>query len=196
MNRKFRMGIDIDGTVTCPTALVPYLQRSFNKYFKYEDITEYDLSNVLNIPESEIYQWFKDNEHEIYKYSPVHNDADHVLMNWANYYQLIFISARHSYLHELTIDWFKTHNVPYHHIELTGSHEKIETARRLNVDAFFEDKLDNAIEIHNALNIPVYLFDTPYNQSELPAGVTRVKSWLELDTLIKKQFPIRKGEDS
>ncbi|MCE4956128.1 5' nucleotidase, NT5C type [Macrococcoides caseolyticum] len=189
MNRKFRMGIDIDGTVTCPKALVPYLQQSFNKNFKYEDITEYDLSNVLNIPESDIYKWFKEYEHEMYKYSPVHQDADDVLTEWAKHYQLIFISARHDYLHDLTIDWFKAHRVPYHHIELTGSHDKIAAARRLGVDAFFEDKLDNAIEIHETLNIPVFLFDTPYNQSQLPNGVTRVKNWLELHQLIKQQFP-------
>ncbi|WP_414055044.1 5' nucleotidase, NT5C type [Macrococcus equi] len=189
MSRKFRMGIDIDGTVTCPKALVPYLQKSFDQNFKYEDITEYDLSNVLNIPEAEIYQWFKDHEHDMYKYSPVHQHADDVLAEWSKYYQLIFISARHDYLNDLTIDWFKTHKVPYHHIELTGSHDKIVTARRLQVDAFFEDKLDNAIEINKALNIPVFLFDTPYNQSELPEGVTRVKTWLELDQIIKEKFP-------
>ncbi|WP_414042915.1 5' nucleotidase, NT5C type [Macrococcus animalis] len=189
MNRKFRMGIDIDGTVTCPTALVPYLQKSFNEKFKYEDITEYDLSKVLNIPESEIYQWFKAYEHEMYQFSPVHKDADLVLTEWSNYYNLIFISARHTYLETLTINWFKEHNVPYHHIELTGSHKKIETAKQLQVDAFFEDKLDNAIDIHEALNIPVYLFDTPYNQSTLPEGVKRVKTWLELNQLIKHQFP-------
>lgn len=189
MNRKFRMGIDIDGTVTCPTALVPYLQKSFDSNLKYEDITEYDLSKVLNIPEEKIYQWFKENEHEMYAYSPIHKHADTILTEWSKHFKLIFISARHSYLNDLTIDWFKKHNVPYHHIELTGSHEKIETARRLEVDVFFEDKLDNAIEIHEALNIPVYLFDTPYNQSTLPKGVIRVKSWLELNHLIQSQFP-------
>lgn len=190
MNKKFRLGLDIDGTVTCPTALVPYLQRSFDSNFKYEDITEYDLSNVLKLPEAEIYQWFKENEHEMYAKSPVHKDADIVLNQWANHYHLIFISARHDYLKEVTLEWFKAHHVPFHHIELTGSHEKIETARKLKVDAFFEDKLDNAIEIHNAINIPVFLFDTPYNQSPLPDGVTRVYSWQEVDTLIKQQFPI------
>ncbi|MCU7556855.1 hypothetical protein RW115_02505 [Macrococcus capreoli] len=192
MTNKFRMGIDIDGTVTCPTALVPYLQKSFNKNFKYEDITEYDLSNVLNIPEAEIYQWFKTHEHDMYKFSPVHQGADHVLNQWAKHYQLIFISARHTYLNDLTIEWFKTHQVPYHQIELTGSHDKIETAKRLKVDAFFEDKLDNAIEIHEALQIPVYLFDTPYNQCVLPKGVTRVYSWEEVDRLVKQQFPHKK----
>lgn len=181
MHKKLRIGIDIDGCVTCPTALVPFLQKSFDQNLKYEDITEYDLGKVLNQPDDIIQQWFKDYQEEIYRTSPVHKDADKVLNEWAKAFHLIFISARYEFLNEITLNWFKEHNIPFHHIELTGSHNKLEACKKLEVDYFIEDKLDNAIDIHHELNIPVFLFDTPYNQSELPKGVTRVFDWQSLN---------------
>jgi len=187
-NRKIRFGIDIDGTVTCPTALVPYLQRSFGDEIKYEDITEYNLGHVLNKSDEEMTQWFIENQEEIYENSPVHLNADKVLAEWSRDFHLIFISARFDYLFQLTETWFKMNHIPYHHIELTGSHDKIEAARKLNVDVFIEDKLDNAFEIHEQLNIPVYLFDTPYNQAKLPAGIRRVYSWDDLNNDIRLKF--------
>ncbi|WJP96941.1 hypothetical protein [Macrococcus bovicus] len=185
MQKIKRLGIDIDGTVTCPTALVPYLQRSFGSHIKYEDITAYDLGVVLNKSAEEMYDWFMANQEEIYIHSPVAEGALPVLKEWSEQYELFYISARYGYLDRVTSDWFEKHGVPFHHIELTGSHDKIEAARQHQVDVFFEDKLDNAIAINRELDIPVVLFDTPYNQSELPANVHRVYTWEEAKILLK-----------
>jgi len=179
-----RLGIDIDGTVTCPTALVPYLQRSFGTDIKYEDITAYDLGVVLNKSDEEMYDWFMANQEEIYTNSPVAEGAIPVLKEWSQQYELYYISARYDYLDRVTSDWFEKHNVPFHHIELTGSHNKIEAARQHHVDIFFEDKLDNAIDINRELDIPVILFDTPYNQSALPMNVHRVSTWNEAKEIL------------
>ncbi|NQD66258.1 hypothetical protein HP456_10045, partial [Bacillus haikouensis] len=62
---------------------------------------------------------------------------------------------------------------------LIGSHNKISTAKKYKVDIFFEDKHDNAVMINEELNIPVVLFNTPYNQSPIPEGVIRVNDWNE-----------------
>ncbi|WP_165981010.1 5' nucleotidase, NT5C type [Macrococcus lamae] len=183
---RFRLGIDIDGTVTCPTALVPYLQKSFRKDLCYEDITAYDLGVVLNKTPEEMYDWFIANQEEIYINSPIAEGAAPILREWAKQHELYYISARYDYLGDITEQWFTSHDIPFHHIELTGSHDKIEAARRLNVDFFLEDKLDNAIDINQTLNIPVILFDTPYNQSELPNEVYRVKSWQEVNAVLKR----------
>lgn len=180
-----RLGIDIDGTVTCPTALVPYLQKSFDPNLTYEDIDVYDLCVVLNKPEEEMYKWFMEHQEEIYIKSPIAEGAAPILRDFSKHYELYYISARYDYLDKITIDWFDRHDIPYHHIELTGSHNKIEAARDLKIDIFFEDKLDNAIDLNATLNIPVILFDTPYNQSELPDGVYRVFSWEEAEQFVQ-----------
>ena len=75
---------------------------------------------------------------------------------------------------------------------LIGSHHKIETAKKFGVHAFFEDKHDNAVEIHEELDIPVILFDTPYNRKPIPEGVIRVYDWQEANNWIKRLISNRR----
>ena len=84
----------------------------------------------------------------------------------------------------------KQQELLYDHIELIGTHNKIETARRHGVHVFFEDKHDNAVEISEELDIPVLLFNTPYNQQAAPKGVIRVNNWIEANKWIEKEFSI------
>lgn len=92
---------------------------------------------------------------------------------------MIFISARGSHLLDVTEDWFFQHGLTFRHIELIGSHDKVETVKKHQIELFFEDKHDNAVMIHEECQIPVILFDTPYNQESIPNGVIRVRNWSE-----------------
>lgn len=179
MTKKF--GIDIDGTVTSPETFVPHLNKAFNLNLTLEDITEYDFSPFVNVSPSELGKWFKANERSIYETSPLADDAKAVLQKWHQKHELFFISARHDKLLDVTEEWFQKNELSFHHIELVGSHFKVETAKRYDVDIFFEDKHDNACEISEECNIPVILFDTPYNRLPVPKGVVRVYNWLEAD---------------
>jgi uncharacterized protein len=40
--------------------------------------------------------------------------------------------------------------------------------------------------IHEELNIPVVLFNTPYNQNPIPEGVIRVNDWTEANQWVQK----------
>ncbi len=181
-----RLGIDIDGTVTCPSSLIPYINKHFSLNLTLNDITRYELTEVLNISSEEFGKWFGAVEADIYKNSPLAEGAKSVLDQWKEEYELYFISARPSKLTELTKIWFSQQDVTYHHIELIGSHNKISTAKKYNVDIFFEDKHDNAVDIHNELQIPVILFNTPYNQDPIPEGVIRVNNWSEAKETVEK----------
>ncbi|PTJ70556.1 hypothetical protein BU008_09320, partial [Mammaliicoccus sciuri] len=77
-------------------------------------------------------------------------------------------------------------HIPFDQITLTGSHNKLEVTKEQNIDIFFEDKLDNAEDINHYLNIPVFLFDTPYNQKDLQNGIYRIKNWHEVSTLLNR----------
>lgn len=185
---KVRFGIDIDGTVTCPTSLLPHINEAFKCNLKLEDIKEYDLTKAFNVDQKEFYDWFKSSEPVIYATSPIQADAKAVLSAWKEKYELYFISARGDNVMDVTLNWFKEQELLYDHIELIGTHNKIETARKHGVHVFFEDKHDNAVEINEELDIPVLLFNTPYNQQSAPKGVIRVNNWIEANEWIEKEF--------
>ncbi|WP_064091479.1 hypothetical protein [Rossellomorea aquimaris] len=180
-----RFGIDIDGTVTSPESLIPHINDFFNLSLSIEDITQYELTEVLNISPQEFGSWFKEAEPNIYKQSPLAEGAKQILDQWKEEHELFFISARRSDLIQLTKEWFDDKDLKYHHIELIGSHNKIATAKKHAVDIFFEDKHDNAVTIHEELDIPVVLFNTPYNQNPVPNGVIRVDNWLEANQWVQ-----------
>lgn len=185
---KKRLGIDIDGTVTCPTSMVTFINKAFNLNLLYEDVNRYELTPFVNVPEADFAKWFVESEPVIYRDSPPAKDAIQILSMWKKKHDLIFISARKPYLLDVTEEWFQRQGLSSHQIELVGSHDKVETVRKQRIDIFFEDKHDNAVMIHNECQIPVILFDTPYNQDPLPNGVIRVKDWREAYNWVENWF--------
>ncbi|TWT09116.1 hypothetical protein [Planomicrobium sp. CPCC 101079] len=186
---RYRFGIDIDGTVTCPTSLIPHINEAFNSQLTLDDIKEYDLTSALpHLEPGEFYTWFRGSESKIYASSPVSENAKNILNDWKNRYELYYISARGQEVRDVTFDWFAKHSIAYDHIELIGTHKKIQAAKTHKVDLFFEDKHDNAVEISEELDIPVLLFDTPYNRLPIPKNVIRVYNWLEADEFVKREF--------
>jgi uncharacterized protein len=176
---KRRFGIDIDGTVTCPTTFVPYLNDAFGLNITLNDIKQYDFMPLVTVSEKEFYAWFKNMEPVIYSRSPLAAGAKEILKRWEKEHELYFISARDSHLLDITKEWFTNQELMYNDIHLIGSHDKIEAAKKYDVDIFLEDKHDNAVNLHEELNIPVLLFNTPYNQDPIPDGVIRVNDWKE-----------------
>ncbi|MEO4052359.1 hypothetical protein [Solibacillus sp. CAU 1738] len=190
MTMKPRFGIDIDGTVTCPSTLIPHINKQYNVNITLADVVEYDFLSAFPHPvnRAEFNTWFKANEPSMYEASELASDAKSILTAWQNRYELFYISARGENVYDITKNWFHTNDIPYDHIELIGSHDKIQTAKKHGVHAFFEDKHDNAVMIAEELNIPVVLFDTPYNQLPIPNQVIRVHNWIEANEWIKKNF--------
>ncbi|MGO4887190.1 hypothetical protein ACJ2A9_05505 [Anaerobacillus sp. MEB173] len=172
-------GLDIDGTVTSPSAFIPYLNKHFNKNITLQDITQYELAPLLNVTNEQFWSWMKKHERNIYANVDLAKDVHHALTDWKETHQIVYISARGEHLLETTEQWFTKNNLPFHHIELTGQHDKIAAVKKHSIDIFFEDKHDNACSIAEECEIPVILMDTPYNRDPIPTNVIRVQSWLE-----------------
>lgn len=185
-----RFGIDIDGTVTTPDTLIPHINEHYKTNIVLNDVIEYDFLSAFPYPvdRNEFAKWFKENEGYMYSVSAIAKDAQSILEKWQHSYELIFISARDRSLSEITHKWFLDQQVPFHHIELVGSHDKIAVAKAQAVDVFFEDKHDNAVMLAEELNIPVLLFDTPYNRKSVPTNVIRIHNWSEANQWILKHF--------
>lgn len=186
MNKK--LGIDIDGTVTCPTTFVPYINESFNMKITLNDMTEYDLRPLLKVNDEQFWEWMDTVEPTIYKNAPLAKNAKSVLDIWKNQHELIYISARRDRYVPVTYEWFKDNEMHYHKIDLVGSHDKLEAVKRHKIDLFFEDKHDNACDISEECNIPVILFNTPYNQDPIPKNVIRVNDWVEAKKWVDLYF--------
>ncbi|WP_404403903.1 5' nucleotidase, NT5C type [Jeotgalibacillus malaysiensis] len=182
-----RLGIDIDGTVTCPSSLIPYINRAFNSRLTLDDIKEYDLTKALpEVHPQTFSDWFESSEAEIYEASPMNEQADTVLKDLQSSHELIYISARGTEHHHLTKEWFYRHNIHFDKIVLTGSHDKLTAVKDHHIDLFLEDKHDNAVDIHEDTGIPVLLFDAPYNRAPHPEGVIRISSWHEAKMYIQQ----------
>lgn len=182
---KKRFGIDIDGTVTCPASIIPYINKDFNLNITLNDVKQYDLTHAVDISEEEFAKWFIKSEPVIYAESPLAAGAKMILNKWGGEHELFFISARSAHLLKVTEKWFIQHELSFHHIDLLGTHNKIKAAKDYNVDIFFEDKHDNAVMIHEECHIPVILFNTPYNQEPIPSGVIRVNNWSEASAWVE-----------
>lgn len=192
MRKKF--GIDIDGTVTTPDAILPFINSAFGLNVTLDDVKQYDLTPVVNVSEEEFAKWFIENEPIIYQGSPLAPGAETVLNTWKSQHELYFISARGPHLLDCTREWFTEKGLTFHHIELIGTHDKVETIKRHQIEIFFEDKHDNAVLIHKECQIPVILFDTPYNQDPIPAGVIRVNNWKEAFVWVENWVKTMKSE--
>ncbi|HWL22947.1 MAG TPA: hypothetical protein VNR38_04230 [Ureibacillus sp.] len=190
MQKKPRFGIDIDGTVTSADTLIPHINKQYQTNIVLDDVVEYDFLSAFSEPidRNEFSRWFKENEAYMYSVSELAKNAKSTLHEWYSIYELYYISARDMNVYSVTKKWFEDHKVPFHHIELIGSHNKLEAAKKHEVQVFFEDKHDNAVDIAEELKIPVILFDTPYNRKAVPQNVIRVNDWLEANEWIKRHF--------
>lgn len=185
-----RFGIDIDGTVTTPDTLIPHINERYKTNIVLNDVIEYDFLSAFPHPvdRNEFAKWFKENEAYMYSVSTISKDAQAILEKWQHLYELIYISARDISVFDITQKWFEDHKVPFHHIDLIGSHNKLTVAKKHAVDVFFEDKHDNAVMLAEELGIPVLLFDTPYNRKLTPTNVVRINNWAEANQWILKHF--------
>lgn len=188
--QKPRFGIDIDGTITSPDTLIPHINKQYKINIVLDDVIEYDFLSAFPHPvdRQEFAKWFKENEAYMYSVSSIAQDAQKILTNWQHTYELYYISARDTSVLEITHKWFEENMVPFHHIELIGSHDKLAIAKKHNVEVFFEDKHDNAVMLAEELKIPVLLFDTPYNRKPVPTNVVRIQTWHQANTWIQKHY--------
>lgn len=183
--RTLIIGIDIDGTVTDPSSIVPLMNECFGRNLRYDECIEYNLASVYQITEEAFLQWLEQYGERLYDTAPVHGNANHILRSWYNAHTLVYISAREAKHLAVTQEWFARYDIPYHYINLIGSHDKLGAAQKWQVDLFLEDRLENAEQLSQALQIPVFLFDTPYNQGTLPSLVHRVYTWDEVNEMIE-----------
>lgn len=181
-----KIGIDIDGTITEGDWLIKPLNEWIDSPITYEDLVEYDCCKVINKPIAEVDAWFRENGPQLYANPLAREGAISTIAEWNKENEIFLISAREKEAFEVTETWLGENKVVYGTLDLLGSHDKIAACKKYGVEIFMEDRLENALDISRECNIPVILFDCPYNRVDLPENVIRVYSWQEAKTWIDR----------
>lgn len=179
------LGIDIDGTLSRPDFILPYLQRDIDDTLEFDDFTEYDLS-FTGLNQDELSKWFLSIENELYKNAHPVDNINKYIDNLSKDYNISLITARPKKWKSDTINWLSKWNINYDSLDILGSHNKVQACIDRNIDLFIEDNLENALLINKELDTPVLLINTPYNQAYIKSGIIRVDDWDDIMLYINK----------
>jgi uncharacterized protein len=185
--KKQVLGIDIDGTLTEFDSFLPYLNKLLGKQVKPEEIIQYDLHEIFGMEYDAFSTLFDEHSIPIYQNAVPRPCALQELQWLDEQFKIIYITARYEEFRDLTQNWIRQHGFPDRQIICTGSHDKINAIKENQVNIMVEDRLENALEIWDNLQVSVFLLDTPYNQAKLPSGICRVKDWHEIIAEIKQR---------
>lgn len=182
---KLNLCIDIDGTITDAYYWLDLANRYFGKNLKPNDVTAYDIHEVLKIPREDYDKFYELYSKEIHLEAEVRENAQNALLSLNSKNNIFYVTARSQRMKSITEEWFHKKNLPKGKLYLLGSHYKVNKAKELSCHIFIEDRYENAVEIAEA-GFKVLLMDCYYNRKELIPGITRVFNWVEVYNEIEK----------
>lgn len=175
-----KIGIDLDGTVTDPRSCFDYLN-TLGYSIDFSQATEYELHTYTSMSQDEFWSFMVREGHEeaIYRHSRLHGDVHPILWDLTHTHDIHYVTARSEASRTVTELWLQEQQLPLSPLIMTGSHDKVNVVKALQLELFLEDRYENALSIHEETDVPVILFDAPYNRRPLPNGVKRVSTWQE-----------------
>ncbi|MGI5902295.1 MAG: 5' nucleotidase, NT5C type [Desulfitobacteriia bacterium] len=184
---KLKIGLDIDGVVADS---FPVFRAELNKYYGKNKtcIDNYNIAEVYGVAWEEIGAFFEKNVEYLFSQPQPMEGALETITSWLKTgHEIIYVTARGRGVEErITLEWFEKHKIPYKEIVFAEGKSKTFAVQEYKLDIFVDDFPSNALEIA-ALNVPVLLFDAPYNQGKLPQGVTRCYNWDDVRKEVEKK---------
>ncbi|APQ74834.1 hypothetical protein CF055_05120 [Clostridium botulinum] len=178
--------IDIDGTITEPYYWLKISNKYFKKNIKPEDITVYNIEDVLGITEEEYMKFYEKYKVRIHTEEKLRQGAKKVLNELNKYHNIYFVTAREKSLEVLTKSYLINHSIKFRDLYVLGSHYKVDKAKELNCDIFIEDNPSNAVELSEA-GFKVILLDTNYNKHiKENENIIRISHWDEVYNIVKE----------
>lgn len=171
-----RIGVDIDGVIIdILGSALDFVSKKLKREVKREEVTEYYLETLFNIPSEEMAEYFKTTR--AYKFSYLWQSKETLeLLKWFGY-DLYAVTARPKEVHQYTLDWVKKDKLPFSDVIFANAHSKIDIVKELNLAYFIEDKLETVLSLSNVCK-KVFLIDAPHNKMlDLPRNVIRAYSW-------------------
>ena len=180
------LAFDVDGVFADTfNVFISIVRDKYNINVKYEDITEYDFWNVIEIDEAvsrKVIQDILDKPLQI-GIKPIDGSVK-ILTRLLEIGPVHFITARNN--QSAIMDWIKYHldldNLEYIKIDATGSHlEKLPILLENNIKYFVDDRLETCYILDKASITPI-IFEQPWNQTKHPFQT--VHDWSEISDLI------------
>lgn len=181
------IGIDIDNTLGKTfEAIISYYARNghevTNEDLILEDGWVKELRGVATEQDINIlFQTSKDFLDHIDPYP-----ATRAILALSRHHHLHLITARPSEAlvsRTGTYNWLKKHNIVVDSV--THTNEKPDIIKKLEIDVMIEDSPYEVGRLVST-NIPILLFDHPYNKEVQHKNITRFTHWLEVPRLIRR----------
>ena len=180
------LAFDIDGVFADTFRVFVETAKGYCVEVEYEDITEYDFREVIDIDEKasdEIIQRILYNPLEI-GIRPILGSVD-VLTRLARMGPILFVTARPEgdSIREWIHQYLRVGDISAIHIEATSTHkDKIPVLLKHGIRYFVEDRLETCYLLEKTSVTPI-VFDQPWNRK--PHPFQTVKSWHEIEALIQ-----------
>ena len=182
-----QIGFDIDGVVADTMSLFLHLaQTRFDfHHWKYEDITDYDLTVSLGVEPEQLrpITLLVLDEPHLLGLKPLAGAVD-TLTRFSRLAPLMFVTARRDCvpIYAWILQTLQKVDPFTVHLETTGSPEKKPMVlRELGLRFFVEDRLETCFLLADSGITPI-VFDQPWNRREHP--FQRVGNWEELNDLL------------
>ncbi len=190
----FRIGIDIDNVIS--DSYPHYLNkfnRTYNTNILYEEITDfYYLEKYRDKEQTELHGFIDtlviDEEFQLSL--PVYPDASNCIKEWGREGKNIhYITARPQKAYKATFKWLEKNGFWVKGATLDMFDEKNHTKDYEYKKEVVEKKdiqllLEDSLVIANAVNIPVILFNRPWNHGKTKKNIHRLKNWREAQKFV------------
>jgi len=181
------IGIDIDDTINNLSLVLVEYAKEYNRRAKIEheiQIHEWDFDKAFGWNEENIKEFLENDFHEVYTNAEPKENAVSVIRKLKEEgNKIIIITARSDKevrnAHYYSEEWLKKHDIPYDEL-VSDSQDKAQKCIEHNIHLFIDDRIKHCENVRNNAHIPVYLFNSIYNQNHEDTGIKRVFSWLEI----------------
>lgn len=194
MPTKKTIYVDMDD-VLCETArgCLAIIERKFGKQIAYECLTNFDLGQACELGPVETAALYHIVHHpdELLRLEPIEG-AIPILKQWiAAGYEVAIVTGRPPMTYEPSLQWLRRHHVPYHSFTMVDKYARFPTDNTIAItlselagQSFcfaVEDSPTMARFLAEQMNVPVKLFDRPWNRAAVDHPIiTRYKYWQEI----------------
>jgi uncharacterized HAD superfamily protein len=186
-----KIGIDLDDVVWEHFGpVLDYINEKNGTDFKLDNLKTFKIWESFDISREEAFDSVK-SFHDSGKMDEVSfiDGAREIIKDLTKGNELVFVTSRAPYFKEQTLNLLKKNGfeIPIffsRHLNEENGKTKFEICRDEKIDVMIEDSSNHAVECAEG-GIKVILFDKPWNQGVEYKNIIRIKSWMEVRSILK-----------